>query len=336
MLKKNMSKVFLSFIIPAYNSERYIEPCLDSIINQTCDDYEIVIINDGSTDRTSDIIDKYIKEYPEKTIRVYMQQNQGISSARNNGIDKAQGEYITFVDHDDWIEKNYVQKVKNKLQSENSDMLVFGYNTIDENDNIIHTLPVAKDKKWARWGVCTVWLIVAKRDLFVRNEIYFPENLFNEDIPVAINLSFYSQKFTTLNEILYHYRVYIGNTCSKIHQKYESSPESRRNVFRVFSDIITKLDKQDEKDLVIYNAIKFYYGLLFVYFKYNTKEELLDEYEKYTKALVEFFPNYKRAKIHLFKPKGEPFMKRFAVWVAMIFDRMGIFKILLLIVNKKI
>ena len=211
MLKKNMSKVFLSFIIPAYNSERYIEPCLDSIINQTCDDYEIVIINDGSTDRTSDIIDKYIKEYPEKTIRVYMQQNQGIS-----------------------------------------DMLVFGYNTIDENDNIIHTLPVAKDKKWARWGVCTVWLIVAKRDLFVRNEIYFPENLFNEDIPVAINLSFYSQKFTTLNEILYHYRVYIGNTCSKIHQKYESSPESRRNVFRAFSDIITKLDKQDEKDLVIY------------------------------------------------------------------------------------
>ena len=115
MLKKNMSKVFLSFIIPAYNSERYIEPCLDSIINQTCDDYEIVIINDGSTDRTSDIIDKYIKEYPEKTIRVYMQQNQGISSARNNGIDKAQGEYITFVDHDDSVSYTHLDVYKRQM-----------------------------------------------------------------------------------------------------------------------------------------------------------------------------------------------------------------------------
>lgn len=330
-----MREVFLSFIIPAYNSEKYLEECLQSILNQTDEEFEIVIINDGSTDKTGEIISRLQTQYPG-IIRCFEQNNKGISAARNKGIFEAKGEYITFVDHDDLIEDTYVEKVKRRIRNNNFDMLVFGYATIDQYGNVRKKLPVSPDVKWAKWGVCTVWLIVAKRSLYIDNNILFPEGLFNEDVPVAIKLSFCSQKFGVLQEILYYYRVYVGNTCSVIHKKYEQAPESRENVFRVLREISDKVDELEAKKMIEYNAIKFYYGLLFVYFRNNTKQELLDEYEKYTLALIKYFPQYKQCRVFLSRPVGEPFVKRLAVWVSVKFDRLGMFKWLLLVINRKV
>lgn len=330
-----MKDIFLSFIIPAYNSEKCLQECLNSILNQTNMDFEIIIVNDGSTDRTAEIILELQKQYPG-VIRCFEQNNKGISAARNKGIVEARGKYIAFVDHDDLIESTYVEKVKKKIADDKFDMLVFGYDTINENGKRMKKLPVSPDVRWARWGVCTVWLIVAKRSLYVDKNIMFPEGLFNEDVPVAIQLSYFCQKFGILQEILYHYRVYKGNTSSMIHNKFEQAPESRKNVFRVLSEVADKVEEQTVKNLVTYNAIKFYYGILFVYFRNNTKKELLDEYDKYTSAIREYFPQYKQCKVFLRKPIGEPLVKRLAVWVSIKFDRLGMFKWLLLAVNRKI
>lgn len=329
-----MEKVFLSFIIPAYNSKRYIDTCLKSILNQTCDDFEIVIINDGSSDNTLEVLENYQKKY--NNIRIFSQENAGISAARNHGIEVASGEYITFVDHDDVIASDYVEKVKKKINQSKSDMLVFGYDTIDQNNKRINTIRVSEDLEWVRWGVCTVWLIVAKRELYMKYNIRFPQGLFNEDIPVAIKLSYYCENICALDEVLYHYRVYVGNTSSNIHKKFNQAPESRENVFKELRKVFDKVTGKRQKELIKYNAIKFYYGILFVYFKYNTKTELLEEYEKYTVAIKKYFPDYKKSKVYLRKPKGEPLLKRIAVWVSIKFDRIGCFKYLLLIINKKV
>lgn len=330
-----MANIMLSFIIPAYNSEKYIRYCLDSVFDQTNGNYEVIVINDGSTDNTQSILEEYIRIYKER-IRVFSQKNQGISAARNKGVIEARGEYITFIDHDDQIEKNYVEDVISAINEGCYDVLTFGHDRIDALGNIIGRYPVSKNVEWARWGVCTVWLLVAKRSIYIENNIRFPVGLFNEDVPVSINVAYYSTNFGILNKILYHYRVYTGNTCSKIHSKFELSPNSRSNVFLELKRVEELVEQKKYKKLIIYNAIKFYYGILLVFFQNETKDNLLDEYNKYTEAICGFFPDYKKFPISIFYPRGELLKKRAAVFVSLWLDRVGLFKWFLLLVNRKL
>ncbi len=107
----------ISIIIPAYNIEKYIERCINSILNQTYKNLEIIIIDDGSKDKTSKICDIIAKS--EKRIHVYHNKNHGVSYSRNYGIKKATGEYIAFIDGDDTIEKTYIEELYNKITNYN-------------------------------------------------------------------------------------------------------------------------------------------------------------------------------------------------------------------------
>ena len=106
----------VSVIIPVYNTEQYLNKCLDSLVNQTLKDIEIILINDGSTDNSQNIIDEYSAKYPDK-IKSFIKENGGQATARNLGITKATGEYIGFVDSDDWIELNMYEELYNKALS---------------------------------------------------------------------------------------------------------------------------------------------------------------------------------------------------------------------------
>ena len=105
-----MKKPKFSIIVPVYNTEKYLKRCLDSIKSQSFKDYEVIIVNDGSTDNSSDTISKY----PYKVIN---QENQGLSMARNNGVKEASGEYLIFLDSDDYIEKNLLKEINNSLSN---------------------------------------------------------------------------------------------------------------------------------------------------------------------------------------------------------------------------
>jgi len=122
----------ISIIIPAYNAEKYIERCVNSIINQTYKNIEIIIVNDGSTDMTKEKVEK-IKD---DRIIILNQENFGVSSARNIGIKKATGMYIMFVDSDDYIEKDTVEKVINVISNTNVDIVKFNYNNLDKENKI--------------------------------------------------------------------------------------------------------------------------------------------------------------------------------------------------------
>lgn len=120
----------LSIIIPIYNAEKYIQRCIESVINQTLLNWELLLIDDGSTDNSRKICDKYAQS--DKRIRVIHKKNGGVSSARNLGIDIAIGEYITFIDSDDWIEKNFLKKAIEYIQNKNISILITGF--VFDND----------------------------------------------------------------------------------------------------------------------------------------------------------------------------------------------------------
>ena len=112
----------VSIIVPTYNVENYIEDCLDSLVNQTLQDIEIIVINDGSTDNTLENILKYSTK--DKRIKVLYQKNAGPSAARNKGLEAATGEYVAFVDADDWISPNYMENLYREITQNNCDIAV--------------------------------------------------------------------------------------------------------------------------------------------------------------------------------------------------------------------
>ena len=125
-------QALVSIIIPVYNCEKYITICLDSLINQTYSNIEIILVNDGSNDRSEDVIREFAKN--DNRIKLYNQINQGVSVARNTGLDKATGEYIMFVDADDYIELDMVDELIKPIQNEHT--IVFCDNTEIWSKNI--------------------------------------------------------------------------------------------------------------------------------------------------------------------------------------------------------
>lgn len=138
LLEENIERVFklvgvdmeelISVIVPVHNVEKYIKQCIDSIINQTYKNIEIILINDGSEDKSGEICDNY-KSIDER-ISVFHQENKGVSVARNFGIDKSKGQWITFVDSDDWVEKNYIEILLKSAKQVEADVSICGYNRV--------------------------------------------------------------------------------------------------------------------------------------------------------------------------------------------------------------
>ena len=116
----------ISIIVPVYNTEKYLDRCIQSILSQTYTDFELLLINDGSTDSSGAICDKYAEQ--DSRVRVFHKENGGVSSARNVGLDNAKGEWVTFCDSDDWVENCWLDTFVDN--SENTDLVVQGFNNV--------------------------------------------------------------------------------------------------------------------------------------------------------------------------------------------------------------
>ncbi len=136
----------LSIIIPCYNVESYLSKCIDSVINNKLEDkYEIILVNDGSTDNTLDIIKEYEKKYP-KVIKVVDQKNRGLSGARNSGIDVAKGEYVTFLDSDDYVDNKMYKELLDKASKGDYDIVTCGVRMVYDNSSLDKDVGVGYDK----------------------------------------------------------------------------------------------------------------------------------------------------------------------------------------------
>ena len=194
----------VSIIVPVYNVEEYLEKCLDSLINQTFKDIEIIIVNDGSPDNSEKIINKYIEKY--HNIKYLKKKNGGLSSARNYGIKHAKGEYILFIDSDDYIENNMTELMYNKIINDNSDIVVcefnydFGNKKIRSYSNLDYTSDPKKKYLLTPPMAC---IRMYKKELF--NDIKFREGIYYEDLEINPKMVLYAKKISFLDEALYNY-----------------------------------------------------------------------------------------------------------------------------------
>lgn len=200
----------LSVIIPAYNCEKTICRCLNNLLDeQYFECYEIIVVNDGSTDSTKQICENYEKKFP--TVRLINKINEGVSSARNTGLANASGEFIAFVDSDDYTEKNFIETVMRKLK-DSDELVLFRHDRIDKNNECFD---VSKD--YSTYGYDKIFKEMVSQKLntpvkIFRNNIIKKHNLrFNnaislgEDLEFIMNYYIKIKSVTCWNDILYHY-----------------------------------------------------------------------------------------------------------------------------------
>lgn len=259
----------ISIIIPIYNAEKYLEKCISSILNQTYSNLEIILINDGSKDRSLDMCKEYAKN--DKRIIVIDKENEGVSIARNEGIEIANGDWISFIDADDWINMDMFEKLIYIGNGEIFDVIMCNCYINKENDEIINSslsnydlcyckkeINILQQKFLCKgineykpyvWGIGTPWCKLYKSSLIKENNIRFVPGLTrNEDGLFNLYVFEYSNKILYTPEAYYHYRV-LSNSLSHGKQK-DIISNTEKNLFE-----LKRFAKDFNKDEIFINGV---------------------------------------------------------------------------------
>ena len=213
------SEELISIIVPIYNVEKYLRMCLDSIEHQTYSNIEVLLINDGSPDSSGEICQEYVAR--DSRFHYFEKENGGLSDARNYGIERSNGKYLTFIDSDDWVEPTYVEDMYQAALNNNSEIVVSSYSQFDnkENQYLVHIWDDYYEKNYSNkklmnslpllvrkdYSFLTSWGILFSRKLF--NNVKFPKGKVIEDSRTNYKLFSKSKCTTYINKSLYMYRI---------------------------------------------------------------------------------------------------------------------------------
>lgn len=264
----------ISFIIPVYNCEGYLNECLDSIINQNYQYIEIIIINDASTDNSLNICNKYAQK-DNRVKLITNKRNLGVSATRNIGIEKSTGDVIIFIDSDDYIEKDYIQKIITLIGK--YDLLCYGYNCLYKNTKI----PILLNKKINNKDVFEnkvmigneiagyLWNKVFKSDIVKSNNIKFNENIhYCEDLLFVSQYLKYSNSVYYFNDCLYNYRMRKNSASYNFFNKKNSS---------ILYSYLFLIEKYKNNEL-IENHLKYMYLIYYYCFKkYGLESDMINK-----------------------------------------------------------
>lgn len=222
----------LSIIVPVYNVADYLAKCLDSLLVQDLpqNEYEIIVVNDGSTDNSGDIAQQYADKYANITL--INQANQGLSGARNTGIKCAKGDYIQFVDSDDYLEANVLGELMEQVKKDELDVLRFNYENVNENDEIIN--PNKDPKHFVDFSnevvdgltflnnklgpACYAVQFIIKKKLLIDNNIIFKSGIYFEDVEWTPRMLLKASRVASTGSVVYYYLVREGSITKAVNK----------------------------------------------------------------------------------------------------------------------
>ena len=226
----------VSIIVPAYNVENYIEKCIESLANQTLQEIEIIVVNDGSTDNTKQKIEKLMEKYPEK-IKYLEKQNGGLSDARNFGIPHAKGKYIGFVDSDDYVEKEMFEEMYKKAEEEQSDMVECDFIWEYPNKKRIDIGKIYNGKKEAlMYARVVAWNKLIKRDIIEKTTIKFPKGLRYEDTEFFYKLLPSLNKISFVKKPMVHYIQRSNSIANTQNERVKEIFDIWENIFKFYKE----------------------------------------------------------------------------------------------------
>jgi len=219
-----MNHIKVSIIIPVYNVENYLIKCINSALNQTLQEIEVIAVNDGSTDKSLEIL----KSFSDDRLKIITQENQGLSGARNTAINIAKGEFLLFLDSDDYIDLEMAESMYNKAIENNLDIVICRYNQVDDEGNSLYksgiTNDFSKEDHFKRILSAKSSSMACdklfKRELFIENNIFFPPNLYHEDVYTIYKLFYFAQSIQVIEEAFYNWLKRDGSISKSVSQKH--------------------------------------------------------------------------------------------------------------------
>lgn len=261
VIREQEKNIEISVVIPLYKVENYMKKCVDSILNQTFKDFEIILVDDGSPDSCGVIADEYAENYP--SIKVIHKENGGLSSARNAGMEIATGKYILFVDSDDWVEKQLLEKAYAIMEETDSEICIFNVMRINEiaqinyvqADNVERKINVESygadnyivnyllNPKAHRYSA---WNRMYKVDFIKSNNLLFEPNteIHSEDMLFNLECSLYVKNVCSLNEPLYYHLIRSGTISTS------PKPMISEKLSYLVENFIMKSQGADRYDLI--------------------------------------------------------------------------------------
>ncbi len=300
-----------SVIMPVFNVEKYIRKSVDSVLKQTYQNIEVLLVDDGSTDNCPKICDDYAEL--DSRVRVIHKKNGGLSDARNFGIDAASGDYVVFLDSDDyWSSDTALEKAARKLEMEKSDVMLFFFKYLfeDENNRIteynseFEKIEINMESKKTQLTdliknniyISSAWAKIIKRQLFKDNDLYFVKGVYSEDIEWSARLMMYASSFSVLNESFY---IYIQRGTSIAHSL------RRKNIVDAKNNVMKALAMADSIDEELKEAFMNYISYQYITVlnvscvcKDDIRDEIRDM-KNYT-YLLDYHWNPKVKKIYMF------------------------------------
>lgn len=290
----------ISIIVPVYNAGKYFEECVESVLKQTYNDWELILIDDGSTDGTREKCDNYSKS--DNRIKTIYSNRGGVSRARNIGIDSAKGDYLFFMDNDDyWKEDTLLENVIQQIKVQNADIMMYSCITFwpdGRTDETVKDIEIEKvnsnDKASSikyivQKDILTraVWTKAIKRDLFSDNNIRFPEGMRNEDVDVTGKLLLYSKKIGWCDNATYMYRKGTGISQSD-QQVSDQTILDMKEICIDFIDTVDAKDISSELRTAYYSYIAYPFAVLMMYIGGTKNKQIKKEctqLKKYAKVL---------------------------------------------------
>ena len=285
----------VSIIVPVYNTELYLKECLDSLLNQTIKNYEVIVIDDGSTDNSLKIIKEYHEKHP-KIIKYKSIKNSGVSNARNVGLSMAKGEYIGFVDSDDYIDKDMYLKLYNKATLEKSDIALCGYYKSNGKElelckmqgNNEFGSSIKKNPELIKYSYAFAAVHLLKKELIDKNKIIFEDYKIFEDLLFTYKAYKHANKIVKVFEPLYYYRT--RNDGTSVTQGFS---KNYTQIFDVMNELKEYYEGYISQEYITYLALKH----IFIRFRTKTSlKKLITKYKfvnKSFKYLDDFDSNWK-------------------------------------------
>lgn len=286
-----------SIVVPVYNVENYVEKCVKSVLSQTDQDWELLLIDDGSTDKSGAICDELAKK--DSRIRVIHQENRGLGGARNTGIEAASGDWLLFSDSDDWFEPDALSSAISAAESTGADMAVFAFRSVDEAGKELaifrENLPV--DRALSPSEHKELLLIAPsacnklyRRELFVRTSLRYPHRVWYEDVRTTTKLIPSCKKIVYTDSVGYNYLQRSGSIMNNVNL------ERNREIIDAFDDVLTWYK---DKGLFeeYYNELK-HLTLMHVYLtasvrvlRSDRRHPLIGEFRRF---IQQQFPDYRK------------------------------------------
>lgn len=321
----------VSIIIPVYNVEHLLPRCLDSIFGQTYQDFELICVDDCGPDNSLQILREYEKRYPDKMRILENEQNMGQGRSRKRAIDVSNGEYILFIDSDDYIALEYIETFVKEMESHDCDIAVAGYTQDIDGELTEHDSPTGA------WSVLTYsipWAKMYRAKFLKDNNIHYSDIRRGEDIYSSLSQFYHGIR---VHNFKYHgYRYYLNRTSTMGSVTYDKQLE--KDMAEIFDKFLRDYDmsklSKEKQEFIEYTYVACMINALITHGHGCKPAKMKKKYEFFMQDMKKRFPNYKKNSLYgIVKPQGQTLKIRLGVGVTMMLHAIGLDKLMFYIIS---